>query len=151
MMLALQLAALVVAADPTSREDGNSLEYVEGKLTKAMDELNKRDTIGIYGDVITIEKIGAENGGEQPSEMSADPLVGRVERFLRSRKIQINLPNDSSTAGLFGRALGRSSIDVKLKSLTQGTSEGKRRIGREYNVSWPFLPTLIKLQSKLSF
>lgn len=123
-MLALQLAALMAAAEP-SREDRNSLEYVEGKLTKAMDELNRRDTIGIYGDIITIEKI-ADEGGEQPSEESADPLVSRIETFLRNRKIQINLPNDSSTAGLFGRALGRRSIDVELRGLTQGASEGKR-------------------------
>lgn len=126
VMLALQVAALVVAADP-SRKDVNSLEYVEGKLTKAMDELDRRDTIGIYGDVITIEKI-AEDEGEQPSEKSADPLVSRVEAFLRTRKIQINLPDDSSTAGLFGRALGRRSFDVELRSLTRGASEGKRRI-----------------------
>lgn len=121
-MLALQLAALVVAADP-SREDGNSLEYVEGKLTKAMDELNRRDTIGIYGDVITIEKIG-EDGGKQ--ERSTDLLISKVEDFLRTRKIQVNLPDDSSTAGLFGRALGRRSFDVELRSLTRGASEGKR-------------------------
>ncbi|XP_014475616.1 PREDICTED: uncharacterized protein LOC106744947 [Dinoponera quadriceps] len=140
VMLALQLAALAVAADP-SREDGNSLEYVEGKLTKAMDEVNKKNTISIYGDMITAEKI-TEDGGEQPAEESADPLVSRVEKFLKTRKIQINLPNDSSTAGLFGRALGRKSIDVELRSLTSGASEARTRLKKM------ILPLLLLLKFK---
>lgn len=143
VMLALQLAALIVTAEP-SREDGNSLEHVEGKLTKAMDELNRRDTIGIYGDVITIEKVAEDSEEERPLKESADPLVSRIERFLRTRKIQINLPDDSSTAGLFGRALGRRSIDVGLRSLTRGASEGKPSIVKKCHVSCPFLTTTIK-------
>lgn len=124
VFLALKLATLAMA-DP-SPGDGNSLEELEGKLTRAMDELNGKDTIGIYGDMITLERVADDDA--QSSIESADPLVGRIERFLNARKIQISLPNDGTTAGLLGRALGQRSIDIELRSLTQGASEGKRRI-----------------------
>lgn len=120
IILALQLVTLAIAN--SNAEDGNSLEHLEGKLARAMDELNGKDTIGIYGDVITLEKV-AEDG--KLLDESTDPLVSRIEKFLRTRKIQINLPDDTSTVGLFGRALGQTNIDVELKSLTHGASEGK--------------------------
>jgi len=121
IVLALQLMTLAIA--DSNQEDGNSLEYLEGRLTRAMDELNRKDIIGIYGDMVTLEKI-AEDG--ELSEKSVDPLVSRIEKFLHTRKIQINFPNDASTAGLFGRALGQHNINIELRSLTHGASEGKR-------------------------
>lgn len=123
ILLALQLLTSVTA--DSSQENRNSLEHLEEKLTRAMDEINRKDTIDVYGDMITLEKV-AEDG--EPSEDSEDPLVSRIEKFLRTRKVQINLPNDVSTAGLFARALGQRNIDVELGSLARGTSEGKRRI-----------------------
>lgn len=123
VVLALQLITLVVA--DSNQKDGNSLEQLEGRLTRTMDELDREDSIGIYGDMVTLEKI-AEDG--EPSEKSVDPLVSRIEKFLRTRKIQINFPNDASTAGLFGRALGQQNIDVELRSLTHGASEGNTYI-----------------------
>lgn len=127
ILLALQLLTLVIAG--SSQEDGNSLEHLEGKLIRAMDDINRKDIIDVYGDIITLEKV-AEDG--ELSEKSADPLVSRIEKFLKSRKIQINLPNDASTAGLFARALGQRNIDIELKSLARGTSEGKRCITKNY-------------------
>ena len=128
ILLALQLLTLVIA--DSDQEVGNSLEHLEGKLTKAMDEINRKDIIDVYGDVITLEKVEAEVG--ELSEESTDPLVSRIEKFLRSRKVQINLPNDASTAGLFARALGQRNIDIELRSLARGTSEGKRCITKNY-------------------
>jgi len=121
ILLALQLLTLVIA--DSSQENENNLEHLEKKLTRAMDEINRKNIIGIYGDMVTLEKV-AEN--REPSEESSDPLVSRIEKFLRTRKLQINLPNDASTAGLFARALGQRNIDIELRSLTRGTSEGKR-------------------------
>lgn len=126
ILLALQLLTSVIG-DP-SQEDGNSLEYLEGKLTRAMDDINRKDIIDIYGDMVILEKVA---GDEEPSEESADPLVSRIEKFLRTRKIQINLPNDASTAGLFARALGQKNIDIDLRSLARGTSEGNRFITKK--------------------
>ena len=131
ILLALQLLTLVIAG--SGQEDGNSLEHLEEKLMKAMDEINRKDTIDVYGDVITLEKV-AEDG--ELSEESTDPLVSRIEKFLRSRKVQINLPNDASTAGLFARALGQRNIDIELRSLARGTSEGKRCITKNYKLNF---------------
>lgn len=122
LLLALQLLTLVIGHSP-NQEDGNSLEHLEGKLTRAMDEINRKDIIDIYGDMVTIEKVAEDR---EPSEESVDPLVSRIEKFLRTRKIQINFPNDASTAGLFARALGQRNIDIDLRSLARGTSEGKQ-------------------------
>lgn len=126
ILLALQLVTLVIADQ--NQENGNDLEHLEAKLTMTMDELNRKDTINIYSDMVILRKI-PEDGNS--SQESADPLVNRIEKFLRTRKIQINLPNDSSPAGLFGRALGQKNIDIELKSLTNGASEGKQCIGKE--------------------
>lgn len=121
ILLALQLLTLVIG--DSSQEDGNSLERLEVKLTRAMDEINRKDIIDIYGDMVTLEKIAED---KESTEESVDPLVSRIEKFLRTRKIQINLPNDVSTAGLFARALGQKNIDIDLRSLARGTSEGKQ-------------------------
>jgi len=118
------LALLTLVTGDASREGGNSKEQLEGKLIRVMDELDAKDSIGIYGDIVTLDKVEAES--EESSEESEDPLVSRIERFLRTRKLEVNLPDDTSTAGLFGRALGQRSIDIKLRSLARGTSEGKR-------------------------
>ncbi|CAL1685961.1 unnamed protein product [Lasius platythorax] len=123
ILLTLQLVTLVVT--DTNQEDGNSLEHVEEKLTRAMDEFNRKDTIDIYGDMVTLRKV-PEDGNS--SQESADPLVSRIEKFLKTRKIQINLPDDASTVGLFGRALGQKNIDIELKSLTNGASEARTRL-----------------------
>ncbi|XP_071557025.1 uncharacterized protein Osi15 [Temnothorax nylanderi] len=137
ILLALQLLTLVIG-EP-SQEDGNSLEHLEGKLTRAMDEFNRKDIIDIYGDMVTLEKVV---GDGEPSDESADPLVSRIEKFLRTRKIQINLPNDASTAGLFARALGQRNIDIDLRSFARGTSEGRTKLKRM------ILPLLILLKLK---
>lgn len=126
VVLALQLTTmgLAIAGPSPQQHVGDSLEHLEGRFTRAMDELNGKDSIGIYGDMVTLEKIADD--ARSPSEESDDPFVSRVERFLRTRKIQVNLPDDASTAGLFGRALGQRNIDIELRGLTQGASEGKR-------------------------
>ncbi|XP_072748680.1 uncharacterized protein Osi15 [Anoplolepis gracilipes] len=123
ILLALQLVTLVVT-EPI-QENGNSLEHLEGKLTRAMDELNKKNIIDIYGDMVTLRKIPDDGNSSQES---ADPLVSRIEKFLKTRRIEINFPNDASTAGLFGRALGQKNIDIELKSLTSGASEARTRL-----------------------
>mgnify|MGYP004574966423 CR=1 FL=1 len=104
-------------------EDAKSAEI---RLTETMDELNKRDTIKIYGDMITLEKVEfAEDAGRA----SQDPLVSKIEEFLRSRRIHVRLPNDGSSADMFGRALGQKDVAIELRSLTTGASEGKINIG----------------------
>ncbi|KAL0105071.1 hypothetical protein PUN28_016603 [Cardiocondyla obscurior] len=136
ILLALQLLTLVTAGP--SQENGNSLDHLEEKLTRAMDEINRKDAIDIYGEMVTLEKVA---DGE-PSEESADPLVSRIEKFLRTRKVQINLPNDASTAGLFARALGQRNIDIELGSLARGTSEARTKLKRM------IIPLLILLKLK---
>lgn len=89
-----------------------------------MDELNKRDTIEIYGDMITLEKVDVARE-EGRSSTSEDPLVGQIERFFNSRRIRVHLPNDGSSADMFGRALGRKDMAVELRALTTGASEGE--------------------------
>ncbi|XP_011703629.1 PREDICTED: uncharacterized protein LOC105459372 [Wasmannia auropunctata] len=137
ILLALQMLTLVIA--DRSQENGNSLEHLEEKLTRAMDEINRKDIIDIYGDMITLEKVLED---EESSEESADPLVSRIEKFLRTRKVQVNLPNDASTAGLFARALGQRNIDIELRSLARGTSEARTKLKRM------IMPLLILLKLK---
>jgi hypothetical protein len=117
------LALLTLMTSDASRQSGNSKEHLEGKLIRMMDELDAKDSIGIYGDIVTLDKVETES--VEPSEESVDPLVSRIERFLRTRKVEVSLPDDTSTAGLFGRALGQRNIDIELRSLARGTSEGK--------------------------
>lgn len=114
-ILALFSIAIVAAEDARS---------VEISLTKTMDELNKRDTIKIYGDMITLEKVDIVED-EEAARASQDPLVSKIEQFLRNRKIHVHLPSDGSSADMFGRAMGQKDMEIGLRGLTTGASEGK--------------------------
>lgn len=116
LFAALSLVCVVVAEDPRN---------VEIRLTRAMDELNKRDTVNIYGDMITLEKVHVDDEEEGSARKSEDPLIGQIERFLNSRRIRVRLPNDGSSADMFGRALGRKDMGVELRALITGASEGE--------------------------
>lgn len=114
--LLLSLVCVAIAQDPRDAEE-------EIRLTRAMDELNKRDTINIYGDMITLEKVASDE--EEGRSKSEDPLIGQIERFLNTRRIRFHLPNDGSSADMFGRALGRKDVGVELRGLITGASEGE--------------------------
>lgn len=120
IVLISQLVMLAIAS--TKPQDRNSLELLDEKLTMVMDELNQKNTISIYGDMVSLVKVTED---PRSSESSVDPLVSKIEEFLRTRQIQINLPTDGSTTDFLGRALGQKNIHIELKSLTQGKSEGK--------------------------
>nr|XP_031847364.1 uncharacterized protein LOC116433428 [Nomia melanderi] len=136
LLIVLALAALAVA------EDGSSaMEQMEVKLTRAMDDLNRMDTIKIIGDMVTMEKMDFEEDA-QTAKTSEDPLVSRVEKFLRTRRIQIHLPSDGSSADMFGRALGQKEFGVELRGLTEGASEARTKLKRIV------LPLLLLLKLK---
>lgn len=115
LLALLSLACVAVAEDPRNAEI---------RLTRAMHELNERDTINVYGDIITLERVASDDE-EGRSTKSEDPLIGQIERFLRSRRIRVRLPNDGSSADMFGRALGQKEMGVELRALTTGASEGE--------------------------
>lgn len=135
--LTLNLLAFAIA------EDATTLEQMENKLSRAMDNLNRMDTIKIYGDMITLEKMHVDEEAES-ARSSQDPLVSRIEQFFRSRRIQLHLPNDGSSADMFGRALGQKDMGVELRGLTKGASEGEIifeeiEISMLFKISFPFL------------
>ncbi|XP_076241722.1 DUF1676 domain-containing protein Osi15 [Calliopsis andreniformis] len=135
LLIALALAALVAA------EDATTLEQMESRLTRAMDDLNRKDTLQIYGDMITLEKVNVEENAEV-GRSSEDPLVSRIEKFLRTRRIQVHLPSDGSSADLFGRALGQKDVGVELRGLATGASEARTKLKKI------LLPLLIALKLK---
>lgn len=115
----------MVMANPTKIQDQpNNLEQMESKLTEEMDHLNQQESIGIYGNIICLEKVVVKDEDLAEVHAEKDPLVRRIDEFLRSKKIQIKLPNDGSPADFFGRALGKSNIEFELRGLTHGASEG---------------------------
>lgn len=116
IVLALQLASMVAAEDTT-------MQLMESKLARTMDDLNRGGTVKIYGDMITLEKVDVEEDAEV-GRASEDPLVSRIEKFLRTRRINIHFPTDGSSADFFGRALGQKDVGVELRGLTKGASEG---------------------------
>ena len=124
LVISLFLGAMVMASPTKIQDQANSLEQMESKLTEEMDQLNQQESIGIYGNMICLEKVSVEE--EDLAEVNAekDPLVRRIDEFLRSRKIQIKIPNDGSPADFFGRALGEKNIEFELRGLTHGASEG---------------------------
>ncbi|XP_053976568.1 uncharacterized protein LOC128875207 [Hylaeus volcanicus] len=133
IVLALQMAAFVAAEDVDTA-------VTETKLTRAMDELNRKESIGIYGDMVTLEKVDVDEDAE--TRASEDPLVSRIEKFLRTRKVQIHFPTDGSTADVFGRALGQKDVGVELRALTTGASEARTKLKKI------LLPLLLALKLK---
>ncbi|XP_076295429.1 DUF1676 domain-containing protein Osi15 [Lasioglossum baleicum] len=135
LLIVLSLVAIVAA------DDGSSMEQMETKLTRAMDDLNRMDNIKIYGDMVTLDKVDLGMDPEL-ARSSEDALVSRIERFLRTRKIQVRFPDDGSSADLFGRALGQKEVGMELKGLTKGASEGRTKLKRIV------LPLLLLLKLK---
>lgn len=131
MLLTVFWTAGIALASPKKVQAEDSVEFMESKLNRAMDELNKKERIGIYGDMITLEKVEIEEAdGEDKSRAESDPLLARVDEFLRCRKLQIRLPSDGSAADMFGRALGERNIDFELRGLTGGASQGENSEAR---------------------
>ncbi|KAK0089232.1 hypothetical protein PV325_008361 [Microctonus aethiopoides] len=110
--------------------DDEGIHNIEITMVRKMDELKKLPSIKIYEDIVTIEKLDDDKIIETSDEHLEDPLIERINNFLNTRKIQIRLPNDGSTADLFGRALGKKNIDIQLNSLTHGASEARTKLKR---------------------
>lgn len=112
---------VIATASPTSSE----LERFEAKLASVMDGLNQKDSIGIYGNMISLEKMAVEEDRDDGREADVDPLMKRIDEFLRIRRLQIRFPSDGSSADYFSRALGEKSVDFELRGLIHGASEGE--------------------------
>ncbi|XP_043686859.1 uncharacterized protein LOC122638165 [Vespula pensylvanica] len=125
----LQLLAIVVGNPQRVSQDDDNVEHLEMKLVRAMDTLNEKDNIDIYGNMITLQKVAVKEDSIE-TKKNADPLVDRIERFLKTRKIHIDFPNDESSVDLFGRALGQKNVDIKLESLVYGASEARTKLKR---------------------
>ncbi|XP_043497056.1 uncharacterized protein LOC122520833 [Polistes fuscatus] len=142
VIIFFQLLTIVLGNPQRITNDDDNVEHLEMKLTKAMDALNEKDNIDIYGNMITLQKVAAEEDSSEIKKDIVDPLVDRIERFFATRKIHINFPNDGSSADFFGRALGSKNIDIELKSLARGSSEARTKLKRM------LLPILLALKLK---
>lgn len=96
----------------------------EANLLSIMDSLNQKDSIGIYGSIVSLEKTDLEAKSED-RQLEMDPLMKRIDEFLKSHRLTIRFPNDESSADYFGRALGQKNYNFELRGLIQGASEGK--------------------------
>ncbi|XP_046621005.1 uncharacterized protein LOC124305510 [Neodiprion virginianus] len=138
--IALLTVSLALVNAETKKECENDMRCAEDKLTRVMDQLNGEDTIRIYGDMITLEKIPVD--ASEVSQYETDPLLSSVDRFLQSRKIHLSFPHDGSSADLFGRALGEKDVQLELRSFTQGASEGRSKLKKI------LIPVLLALKLK---
>ncbi|XP_015173228.1 PREDICTED: uncharacterized protein LOC107064732 [Polistes dominula] len=142
VIILLQLLTIVLGNPQRISNDDDNVEHLEMKLTKAMDALNEKDNIDIYGNIVTLQKVAVEEDSGEMKKDVDDPLVERIERFFATRKIHINFPNDGSSADFFGRALGQKDVDIELKSLARGASEARTKLKRM------LMPILIALKLK---
>jgi hypothetical protein len=110
------------------------MKELEDKLTLILHGLNKKNSIPIYGNTISLEKIDAETRMIQDNQEETDPLLRNIHQFLKSRKLQIRFPSDGSSADYFGRVLGEKNFNFELKDLTNGSSERKRFYNTSYFV-----------------
>ncbi|XP_014212831.1 uncharacterized protein LOC106642533 [Copidosoma floridanum] len=134
----LACCCCLALASPTRESNA---EKFEGKLVSLVDELNQKETIGLYGNVVTLERSAVPRGGEV-DQSEVDPLVRRIDEFLRSRRLQIRFPSDGSSADYFGRALGQKDVNFELRGLVHGASEARTKIKRI------LLPVLLALKLK---
>ncbi|KZC11132.1 PREDICTED: uncharacterized protein LOC107189161 [Dufourea novaeangliae] len=135
LLIVLSFAVFATAKDEAT------VANMETRLTRAMDDLNRRDTIKIYGDMFTLEKVDVDQD-VAIDRASEDTLVCGIEKFLRTRRFQIHFPNDGSPADMFGRALGQKDVGVELRGLTEGASEARTKLKKI------ILPLLLALKLK---
>ncbi|XP_048507187.1 uncharacterized protein LOC125500052 [Athalia rosae] len=139
------LVGLVVAANAEPKKacgEKDQMKCAEDKLINVMDKINEQESIKIYGDMVTMKKIPVQTVEEGGDQSETDPLLSKVDRFLKERKIQINFPSDGSSADFFGRALGEKEVDFELRSLAQGASEGRSKLKKI------LIPVLLALKLK---
>ncbi|OXU30502.1 hypothetical protein TSAR_011539 [Trichomalopsis sarcophagae] len=125
-----------------ARQAESEVDRFEARLASIMDSLNEKDTIGLYGDMVTLERVAVEEQRSATEEAEDDPLMRRIDDFLRSHKLQISFPSDGSSADLFGRALGEKNVGFELRGLIQGASEGRTKLKKI------LLPVLLALKLK---
>lgn len=107
------------------KSDDDETWRLETKLIKLVKDLNEEKSIEIYKDVIWVEKMNESRKSFEDGNEKQDELLARIDEFLRSHEIKIRLPNDGSSADMFGRALGKKNFDIELKSTTSGDFEGE--------------------------
>ncbi|XP_012287516.1 uncharacterized protein LOC105703598 [Orussus abietinus] len=137
--LAITLVKAGSVTPLTPQED--ALARFESQLARSLEEVNAKDSIGIFGDMVTLEKVPVKSDGEI-ADPEKDPLIRKVEDFFRSRRIRVSLPDDGSSADLLGRALGEKDFEVELGGLARGASEARTKLKRI------ILPVLLALKLK---
>ena len=145
LLLIFSICVLSIVANPLTKTVDNSQSDItnyEEKLSCIMDDLNRRDSIGIVDKIVSLEKISDPKEKENitNSDKETDPLIRRIDEFFKSRRLQITLPTDGSSADYFGRALGEKNFKFELKNLIHGGSE-RKQLGIIFN---KFIKKLVK-------
>ncbi|XP_043472568.1 uncharacterized protein LOC122505157 [Leptopilina heterotoma] len=145
LVIFLCLGTTIVFGNPVKNVNTKNLELMETKLRDELDELNKQESINIYGNIISLEKISIDE--EEKKELNlengtSDPLVRRIDEFLKCRKIQVSFPHDGSSADFLGRAIGERNIEFQLRELTHNSFEARTKLKRV------LLPLLLVLKLK---
>ncbi|XP_058793716.1 uncharacterized protein LOC131665674 [Phymastichus coffea] len=113
----------------------------KANILSVMDSLNRKDSIDIFGNIVRLEKTEAEEASEA-RQVETDPLLKRIDEFLRTRRLQIKFPDDGSSADYFGRALGEKNYNFELRELIHGASEARTKVKKI------LLPILLALKLK---
>ncbi|XP_015585295.1 uncharacterized protein LOC107263025 [Cephus cinctus] len=140
---AMTLTPFLTALSAAAAIDADGSQQEE-KILRAIDALEAEESIGIYGDMITLEKVPVVEAREDAG-LERDPLLKRVDQFLGSRKIHIALPREGPSAQYVGRALGATSgsLDIDLRGMTGGgASEARTKLKKI------ILPILLALKLK---
>lgn len=111
-------------ASPT-RETEDMVDKFEEKLVDLMDGINKRESIDLFGNVVTLERRNFKSMDSEIDSNETDPLIKRIDEFLSNRRLKIRFPSDGSSADYVGRALGQREVNFEMNGFIHGASEGK--------------------------
>ncbi|KAJ8684360.1 hypothetical protein QAD02_020152 [Eretmocerus hayati] len=136
------IVSSTIASPIASERDHSELGTFETKLISTLDALSQKDSIKLIGDYVSIEKVNIDSEQMDQDSDETDPLLKKIDSFLRNRRLRIKLINENSTAGDLGRASQEGNVDFEMRGLIHGASEARTKLKRI------ILPLLLALKLK---
>jgi len=108
------------------RECKGRLSCVQQRIVTLIDRLDAMKSIPMFEGYVTIEKTSEEVQEKDVIADSAAALLSRVDRYLRSHSIRVQMPEtEGYVPEILGRFLQAKTLDFSLGMLaTQDASEG---------------------------
>ncbi|RZC00587.1 DUF1676 domain containing protein [Asbolus verrucosus] len=108
-LVLLLISVAIIKSEDVYEKCGDRLQCIEQELVKHVDELDKKPSLPILGDLLVLEKTKESDAARTED----DGLVERCVRYLASHELKVKLPDGTRS----GRSLVAEARTRKLKKI----------------------------------